>query len=164
VHLIEPSVVKENKIKCKDCNEELEVIDDDFRSNKRLKTLVESQSYLSGEELSLKQEIKDKIRKFFELYDELSQNKNKVDSDVFEYFQVMRFQIDEQREKLKERVDEIASAMIDDTKKYEKIYLKSLKEKLFANLSFDETKSMENQLNQIEETFRDPNLLIQTIK
>ena len=62
--------------------------------------LKESQSYLSGEERSLKHELEDKIRKFFEYYDDFVQTREKIDSVVFEYFQEMRNQIDEHREKL----------------------------------------------------------------
>ena len=40
----------------------------------------------------------------------------------------MRFQIDEHREETKKRIDEIALDMIDQTKNYEGIYLKNLKE------------------------------------
>ena len=41
--------------------------------------------------------------------------------DIFNDFQELRFQIDEhrERERLKVRIDEIALAMIDKTKKYE---------------------------------------------
>jgi len=56
-HLSDRNVVKEKRIKCKDCNQEFEVTFDAFRSNKRIKNLLGSQSYLSGEELSLKQEL-----------------------------------------------------------------------------------------------------------
>jgi ABC-type phosphate/phosphonate transport system substrate-binding protein len=49
--------------------------------------------------------------------------------------------------------------MIDQIKKCEESLLKNLKENLS---SFDETKSFKNELNQIEETFRNPNLLITT--
>ena len=55
---------------------------------------------MSEEELNLKQELEDKIRKFFEFYDKFIQNRNKTESDIFEHFQEMRFQIDEHREKL----------------------------------------------------------------
>ena len=51
--------------------------------------------------------------------------------------------------------------MVDKIKSYEKIYLKDLKE-YFS--SFDGSKSLENKLNDIEDTFRNPNLLIQTIQ
>jgi hypothetical protein len=102
-HLSEANVVKENKIRrvIKECNKEFEVTCDEFRTIKSLNKLIESQSYLSGEERSLKQELEDKIRKFFEFYvDDFVQTREKIDSVVFEYFQEMRNQIDEHREKL----------------------------------------------------------------
>ena len=70
----------------------------------------------------------------------------------------MRFQKDQQREELKKKIDDISLGMIDETKKYEAIYLKSLKEKLFENFSssFEQTQSLDNELNRIEETFRNP--------
>jgi len=40
------------------------------------------------------------------------------------------------------------------------MYLKELKESFS---SFDETKSLQIKLNEIEETFRQPNILIQSI-
>ncbi len=73
----------------------------------------------------------------------------------------MRFQIDEHREELKKRIDDIALALIDETNKFQEKYLKELKESLS---SFDHIQSLENQLHEIEETFRNPNLLIETIK
>jgi hypothetical protein len=51
--------------------------------------------------------------------------------------------------------------MINQREKCEESISKNLKEKFS---SFDETKSIENELNQIKETFRNPNLLIETIK
>jgi hypothetical protein len=89
------------------------------------------------------------------------QNKSKLESDIFEHFQELRFQIDEHREMLKEKIDEIASKMIDDSKKNEAMYLRNIKEDLFQTQSFE---SLENELNGIEDTFRNPNLLIETIK
>jgi hypothetical protein len=101
------------------------------------------------------------IRKFSEFYDEFIQNKNTIEFAVFEHFQEMRFQIDQHREELKKTIDDIALSMIDDTKKHEEIYLKSLNR--VETLSFDQTKAHEDKLNEIEETFRNPNLLIETI-
>ena len=69
---------------------------------KSLNKLIESQSFLSGEERSLKHELEDKIRKFFQFYEDFVQTREKIDSVVFGYFQEMRNQIDEHREKLKE--------------------------------------------------------------
>jgi hypothetical protein len=52
----------------------------------------------------------------------------------------MRFQIDEQRERLKEKIDDIALALTDKIKKHEVMYLNSLKEHF---TSFDHNKSLE---------------------
>ena len=84
--------------------------------------------------MSLKRELEESLRQFFEFYDEFTQNRTQLDSDVFDHFQELRFKIDQHREELKKRIDDIALAMIDETKKYEEKYLKSLKEKIFANL------------------------------
>ena len=96
-HLKERDIVKAKRIKCKKCNEEFQIKEHHFESNEALTQLIESQSYLSGEEIRLKQKLEESIRKFFEFYDEFQQNKSKLDSDVFDHFQEMRFQIDEHR-------------------------------------------------------------------
>ncbi len=51
--------------------------------------------------------------------------------------------------------------MIDETKKCQEKYLRDLKESFS---SFDETQSVVDQLNELEETFRNPNILIEAIK
>ena len=127
-HLSDKDILKLNKIKCKKCNEEFGVKNNAFKSNNDLKELLESHSYLSSEELSLKHELEESIRKFFEFYDQFDQNKRQLESDVFDHFHEMRFQVDEQREELKKRIDDIALAMIDEIKKHEETYLKQLKE------------------------------------
>ena len=52
-HLSDRDVVKQNRIKCKQCNQELGVKDSGFQSNEPLTQLLENHSYLSGEEISL---------------------------------------------------------------------------------------------------------------
>ena len=42
-HLSERNLVKENRIKCKKCNEEYQVRDNEFKSNEALKSLIVSQ-------------------------------------------------------------------------------------------------------------------------
>jgi hypothetical protein len=81
-----------------------------------VKQIIDSQSYLSGEEASLKQELEASIRRFFEIYDQFSLNKTQLESDVFEHYEEIRFKIDEHREELKKRIDEISLAMIEQTK------------------------------------------------
>jgi hypothetical protein len=160
-HLSERDVVKQNRIKCNKCNEVFQVRNNHFESNEDLKKLIESQSYLNEEEISLKQGLEVSIRKFFEFYDEFIQKRTKLDMDVYNHFHELRFQIDEHRERLKERIDDIALAMIAESNKCQEKYLQDLKEHFS---SFDETKSLENEMTQLEDTFRDTNLLIQTIR
>jgi hypothetical protein len=160
-HLKERDVVKQNKIKCKKCNEEFQVNDYEFKSNEALTQLIERHSHLSNEETDLKQQLENSIKKFFDFYDEFTINRTKLESSIYDHFHEMRFQVDEHSEESKKRIDDIALAMIDKIKKHEERYLKELKEKFS---SFNERQSFESELSQIEETFRHPNLLISTIK
>jgi hypothetical protein len=162
-HLKEKDVVKQNAIKCVKCQENFPIKGHEFKSIKTLKQLLEDKSYLSEEEINLKQNLEESIRKFFGFYDEFILNKSKVDTDVFNHFQELRFQIDEHRERLKAKIDDVALEMIEQTKKCEAEYLKEVKENLLLS-SFDESKSLDKELEEIEEYFRNPNLLIQSIK
>jgi hypothetical protein len=159
-HLLEKGA-KKNKQKCNECHQEFQTADIQLNSNKGLKKLLENQPYLNEEEMSLKLELEESIRKLFQFYDEFNQNKTKRESFVSSQFEELRSQIDQHRDKLKERIDNIAFKMKNETEIYEKIYLKSLKESF---TSFDQSKSLENELNEIQEQFRNPNISIQTIK
>jgi hypothetical protein len=167
-HLKEREIVKANRIKCKKCNGEFQIKDKQFESNEDLKKLVESRCYLSEEELSLKKVLEESMQKYFEFYEEFVQNKSILETVVYNHFQEMRFEIDEHREQLKEKsaeIDDIALAMIDQTKKYEEMFLKNLNESFQVNFSsFEKSKPLKDELNEIEELFRDPNLQIETIK
>jgi hypothetical protein len=112
-HLSDKDVVKQNKIKCKECNAEYGVKNNEFKSNEDLKKLIESKFYLSEDEIRLKQDLEQLIRTFFEFYDDFAQDKTQIDLDVYNHFHELRFQVDEHRERLKEKIDEIALAMID---------------------------------------------------
>jgi hypothetical protein len=46
-HLKERDIVQQNKIKCKACNEEFEVKDNEFKSNEAISKLIDSHSYLN---------------------------------------------------------------------------------------------------------------------
>jgi hypothetical protein len=160
-HLSDRDVRKENKIKCNDCQQVFQVKNKKFKSSNALKKLIEKQSYLSDEELNLKQDLELSIRKLFQFYDEFIQKKANLKSVVSNHFEGIRFKITEHREGTKKRIDEIALKMIDDSENYESMYLSNLDEDLFETPSFE---SLDNTLNEIEEKFRDPNLLIETIK
>jgi hypothetical protein len=160
-HLSDKDVVKVNRIKCKKCNGEFGVKNNEFKSHNELNNSIESHSYLSEDEQRLKRELEHSIKQFFEFNDEFQQKRAQLDSNVFDHFQELRFQIDEQREELKKRIDDIALEMIDKIKKSEANYLDGLRERFS---SIDQSQSLGIKLNEIEETFRQPNLLIQTVQ
>ena len=98
------------------------------------------------------------------MYEQFTLNKTTLDLDVHENFTEIRFKLDEHREELKQKIDDIYMEMIDKTKKFEATYLKSLKDKLNASMKSFETKSLVQSLKETEESFRNPNLLIESIR
>jgi hypothetical protein len=163
-HLTEKSVVQHNKIKCGDCKKDFKVNENVFKTNNFVNKLLDDHIYFSDEEISLKKKIQDSIRTFFQVYEEFCLNKTNRDLDVHNHFQEIRRNIDLHREKLKEKIDDIYMEMIEKTKKFEATYLKSLEDKLEASLKSFETKSLEQSLKETEESFRNPNLLIESIR
>ena len=79
-HLSERDVIKENRIKCGECKQEFQIKDIEFKSIQASKKLKESQPYLGEEETSLKRELEESIKKFFEFYDKFNQNKENLDT------------------------------------------------------------------------------------
>ena len=68
-HLVEKG---ENKIKCIECKSEFKVRDNDFRLNNSVKKQLDDHVYLSDEEFSIKKQIEDSIRQFFEMYEQFT--------------------------------------------------------------------------------------------
>jgi hypothetical protein len=163
-HLVEKTVAKENRIKCGECKQDYEVKDNDFKTINLVKKQLDELVYLSDEEFSLKKQIENSLRKFFQIYEQFTMNKTKLDLDVHEHFAEIRFKVDEHREELKEKIDVIYMEMIEKSKKFEATYLKSLEDRLNSSLKSLETISIEQRLKETEETFRNPNLLIETIR
>jgi hypothetical protein len=163
-HLTEKSTAKSKKMKCGDCKQDFDIKDNDFKTINLVKKLLDELVYLSDEEISLKKQIEDSIRQFFQMHEQFTWNKRNLDLDVHNHFQEIRYQLDEHREELKQRIDNIYMIMIDKTKKLEVTYLKSLKDKFEASLKSNETISLEQSLKEVEETFRNPNLLIDSIR
>ena len=162
-HLTDRIVKKQNKIVCVNCKNCFEVKDNDFNTSHLLSKLLDEKVYLNDEEIVLKQKIENSIKVFFQIYEEFVLNKNKLDLASHEHFSEIRRQIDIQREKLKDKIDEIALEMIDQTKKFETSYMKILNEKLETSLNSIDTKTLDEQLKEMEEKFREPNLLIESI-
>jgi hypothetical protein len=165
-HLSEKAVLKQKKIKCNTCQKEYQIKNKkNFRSCNQLKMLIESQCYLSEEETGLKLDLEASIRKFYKCYDEFTRNKTQLESEVLIHFDEMRSKINEHREDLKKQIDDIALKLINKTNKQQDIYLNDLND-LKGNFasSFVDSKLLEDELNEIEQTFRNPSLAIDTIK
>ena len=160
-HLSERSLVKQNKIQCLKCKQEFEIKGGEFASIDFVQKLLDNQVYLSDEEVSLKKKIEESIKFFYEMYDEFILSKTKLDLDCHEHFQEVRRQIDLHRENLKAKIDEIALDMIEKTKESEKVYTSSLKSSF---KTFELTKSLDEDLKELEEKFRNPNISMKSIQ
>ena len=163
-HLIEKTAVNQNRIQCVKCKQEFELINNDFKSIQFIQDQIDNKIYFSDEEINLKQRIEDSITSIHQMYEQFTLSKNTLDLDCHNHFQEIRFQIDEHREKLKKKIDDISMEMIDKTKEFEAFYLNNLTKKLDVTLKLFKTKSINEELNEIEETFRNPNLLIESIQ
>jgi len=123
-HLME--MVKQNRIKCAECKQEFEVKGNELKSAEFVKKLINSQIYLSDEEIVLKKKIEDSIKFFFGIYELFTLNKNYLDSECQDHFQELKRQLDMHREKIKEKVDDIYMDMIEKTKEFEVSNLRSI--------------------------------------
>jgi hypothetical protein len=149
------SRIKQKNIKCGVCSQEYQVKDNEFKSIEILKKQIDDCLFLSDEEFALKKQIEDSIRTFYQMYEDFTLNKTTIDLGVHEHSTEIRFKLDEH---------EVYMEMIEKTKKFEATYLKSLEDKLEASLRSFETNSVEQSLKETEEEFRNPNLLIDSIK
>ena len=159
-HLTEKDVVKINKIKCTKCKQEFEVKENEFPSASLVNQLLNNQVFLSDEEISLKEKFEDSIRAFYEIYEEYSTSKNKLDSVCHDHFQEIRRQLDIHREEMKEKIDEIYVDMIERTKKFETSYSKKLND----TFEVSSLKTLTEKLKEVEEKFREPSLSIESIQ
>ena len=113
-HLKEPEVLKHNSFKCQSCGEVFEVKNNQMiRSNKALLMLIQNERFLSDEEKLKKKCLERSIQNFSQLNEQLQTSKNMIDLECHNHFQEMRRKIDVQREELKDQIDKISLAMID---------------------------------------------------
>jgi hypothetical protein len=82
--------------------------------NKPVQKQLDIRVYLSDEEeKSLKSKMDESIRNFYQMNEEYVLNKNLVTLECHKHFQEVRFQIDEHREELKKKIDDISLEMIE---------------------------------------------------
>jgi hypothetical protein len=153
-HLKEASVRKTNSITCKTCQIEFDVKDNQMiRPNKAMQKFIENERYLSVEEKSIKSHLEQALRDFLYLNEQLQDAKNSFDLDCHNHFQEIRRKIDVQREELKDQIDKIALAMIDEIKAVEETYANKLKEFKVDVFDFEQEKKI------LDETFRDVSII-----
>ena len=75
--------------------------------SKTIQKLIESKIYLNEEEITLYKKIEESIKVFFEMYEDFSLNKTQLDLDCHNHFNEIRFQLDQHREQLKQKIDDI---------------------------------------------------------
>jgi hypothetical protein len=163
-HLKEISVIKQNKIKCLKCLQEFKVNACETRPANIVIQLLSDQVYLSDEEKALKLKIDESIFAFYETHENYISCKNVMELECHNHFQEVRRKIDLHREKLKEKIDDIYMNIIEETKLFEASYLKFLNEKISASFQKLEIRTVEEELQEIEKMFRDPNILIESIR
>ena len=64
-HLTEKDIVKQNRIKCAECQQDFQLKDNQFKSNEIIKKQLDDLLFLSDEEIDLKKQVlsPDEIRK-----------------------------------------------------------------------------------------------------
>ena len=92
--------------------------------NEKLQKQIENKIYLNEEERTLYKKIEESIKVFFDMYEDFCLNKTKL--DCHNHFQEIRFQLDQHREELKQKIDDVYMEMIDRTKENESSYSKIL--------------------------------------
>jgi hypothetical protein len=166
-------VLKENKIKCSKCNESFSVKNNEFTHDLLddclFKQFLDDFDFLSLDEKTLKTKIESCLSKYFQLYDEFELRKSNLTTQSYNHFQELRRQIDLHREEempkvfhasIMNKIDEVSLAMIERVNECEAAFLVSLNE----NMNFTLDKSHDQELKELNETFRDPNISMDTIK
>jgi hypothetical protein len=152
--------LKAASIECSTCKRVFNLSEHEFKINKTLKSLLEKEIFLSDEEKNLKKSLKDSIESFFATFDDLELSKNVTLNESYNHFQEIRRKIDLQREELIDKIDKFALAMIDATSHVERSY-KSLIENI---MPVDASSCLDDEIKNLNESFRDVNLTIDSIK
>jgi len=166
-HVIESNTVKRNQIKCCICGQEFEVKDIEIRSNKLMKELLESDVFLTQEEQRLKKQIRSTIVERINNNAKFIQNKNNLELECYNHFQEIRRQIDLHREEspkilnasILRTIERVNLDMIDQFRLSEAKYLQ-----IITQLEIPFLKSLDEEIENLSEKFRDPNISLDQIK
>ena len=150
---------KTNQIKCVSCHIEYNVKENDFKPNKLVEKMLRLGVHLTDEEKTFKLQMEQAMSEISQLSAELSEKKPTLEVGIYDHFVELRRQIDIRREEAKARIDDISMQMIELTKQTETLCKESLNK--FVCIEDDQ---LNEETKAIEEKFRDPNLLIESVK
>ena len=115
-------LAKDGLIACETCGDEFVVNNIECKVNKIAKKALDAELHLSFEEKGLKKDIHELMLSLQQLHEQLNQEQNKFELKSHENFAEIKRKIDIQREKLKEKIDEISLAMIRKVEEHEAFY------------------------------------------
>ena len=159
-HLKDSNVLKEKCIKCNRCKEVFPLNEKEFKSNRIVSNLLAKEIYLSDEEKALKSALEAKLKVFYDRVEQLELNKNVSIMKNHNHFQEIRRKLDLQREELKEKIDKIYFEMIDKTIEKENSYASRIERLNYKG----EVQTIEREIQNVSETFRNLNVSLYSIK
>ena len=164
-HLNDKEAKLSSTIKCVSCNidyslKELEL----FKPNKTIENLLSKGVHLSDEENMLKQQIEQEMVELYKLCNEFREKNSLLEIEVYDHFVELRRKIDIRREEAKTRIDDIYMEMIDLAKKTEAQYMDHLKKQAQKALVRSRDDSLEKEKENLEDRFRETNILIENVK
>jgi hypothetical protein len=159
-HLKEDTYCKCNSIKCKTCHKDFDLDDLNqlIKPNTIVQKLIEHERYLSDIEKSIKNSLEESLSHLFELNKKMQQSKDCFLTDSKNHFQKMIHKIELQRIELRNQIDDISYSMIDEIKVIEQSYARNMD--YFQVDTFD----LEEEKKKLNETFRNVNLSLESIK
>ena len=161
-HLDDLKIVDiDQTIECKECHELFNISQNSFKSNKLIKELIESKSYLTSEENYQKMCLEKNLTHVSNDLTNFKKAYNKFEVDIFDFFAKARRDIDLRREQLINELHNESDALINQVKQAEDSYKLIVKETIRCNrveFNFDD------YLYAVSEKFRDLSLNMKQIK
>ena len=147
------------KIKCVKCDKEFPA--QDFKPHRDFRKQLDNESYLSNDEFDIKHFLIDSIDRLPALAAELKKNASETEAVSQKHFEEIKRKIEERKDALKAKIDEIAAKMLAQTKTSEELFKKRLGEKSQLSAK-DETSEITAKF--VTEKFREPNLALDSVK
>ena len=134
-----------------------------FQPFKLMEKILRQGKHLSGEENTFKLQIQNKMAQLYRLCDDICKKKSLLESDVYDHFHELRSHIDICREEAKIRIDNLCLDMIESSKKCEAQFMEYLRQAARQVLVPSGDDVLEKERKNLEETFRDPQLVIERL-